>query len=150
MRSLLGWLIFTAAGVWLQSMVQGVDFLAPGLLICLQQQALSWGLWLTLFWIVVQEGLGSLAFGSLVLWYAGLILTYVLLRSYFESENVVFILLISMFMGAWHFLLTTVMAGFQDLTISSDLLLRASLMQALFFPFVWFTARAMYRRYMVR
>jgi hypothetical protein len=150
MRLLLWWGLFSVAGVWLQRLVPGVDFLMPGIVICLQERLFVWGGWLIVFWILLQEGTGSLAFGAALLWYGGLIGFYIGLRCYFESGNIVFILLLSTLLSVWHFVLGSGLASLQDLTFSRADLFKESMLQLVAFPVVWLLSSFIYRKYFAR
>jgi hypothetical protein len=150
MRLLLWWGMFTVAGVWLQNLVPGVDFLMPGIVICLQENLLVWGGWLVLLWILLQEGTGSLAFGAALLCYGGLVGFYIGLRCYFEPENIVFIVLLSTLLAFWHFILGIGLASLQDLSISSSTLLKESMVQLAVFPAVWLLGTLVYRKLFAR
>jgi hypothetical protein len=150
MRLLLWWGLFTTAGVWFQSFVPGVDFLIPGIVICLQERLFVWGGWLALLWIFIQEGAGSMAFGSTLLWYGGLLGFYIGLKCYFESGNIVFILLLSALLSAWHFVLSVGLTSLQDLEVSRTALFNESLLQFIAFPAVWLSGSMLYRKYVAR
>jgi hypothetical protein len=150
MRLLLWWVLFTMAGVWLQSFVPGVDFLIPGIVICLQERLLVWGGWLALLWILLQEGTGSLAFGASLLWYGGLFGFYIGLRCYFESGNIVFIILLSALLSVWHFIVGVGLTSLQDIEISRTVLFNESLFQFIAFPAVWLAGSMLYRKYVSR
>jgi hypothetical protein len=150
MRLLLWWALFTMAGVWFQSFVPGVDFLSPGIVICLQERLFVWGGWLALLWILIQEGAGSMAFGSTLLWYGGLLGFYIGLKCYFESGNIVFILLLSALLSVWHFVLSVGLTSLQDLEVSRTALFNESLLQFIAFPAVWLSGSMLYRKYIAR
>jgi hypothetical protein len=149
-RRLVWWVLFTLSGLWLQNFVPGVDFLAPGLVICLQEQLFVWGGWLALLWIVLQEGTGSTAFGATLLLYGGLVGSYFVLKCYFESGNIVFVLLLSFILAGWHFIVGSGLASLQDISISRAELLRESLIQLFVFPLIWFLGSLLYKKYGAR
>lgn len=145
MHPALFWFLYTVAGVWLQLVLPGVDVFAPALVVCLQERRLRQFLWLAVCWIVLQEGAGNLPFGTMILWYAGLVAFFVLGRWLFESRNVVFVLIIGLVMGGWHFLLTLLMAGLQGLEVGERALMMESAQQALLFPLIWALAFNLYK-----
>ena len=61
------WALFTLCGLWLQNIVPGVDFLAPGLILAMQEEKWTVPLWLGVLWLFLQEGTGSLPFGATLL-----------------------------------------------------------------------------------
>lgn len=147
MHPLVWWAIFTVAGIWLQRMVPGVDFLAPGLVILMQERRVRIGAWLLLVWILLQEGTGGMAFGPAILWYAALGVLFWAGRWLFESTNFLFVMLIGAVMGLWHIGLFELMAQLQDLEVVSRQLAVEGLLQAGFFPIQWALAYAMYKNW---
>jgi hypothetical protein len=150
MRRLVWWVLFTLSGLWLQNFVPGVDFLAPGIIICLQEHLFVWGGWLALLWIVLQEGTGNTAFGATLLLYGGLVGSYFVLKCYFESGNIVFVLLLSAILAGWHFIVGSGLASLQDITISRADLLRESLIQFFVFPLIWLIGSLLYKKHGAR
>ena len=138
------WLCYTLAGVWLQEFVPGVDFLAPGLVLALQEE--RWGpiVWLVLAWIIVQEGLGGLAFGFGPAWYGGLILFYQVGRWLFDQKSFLFVCLTGLVMGAWLVGLTLALAGLEDIRLFMEPLLFRAGLQAAVIPMVWWVAGSCY------
>lgn len=131
------WTVFTACGIWLQSLIPGVDFLAPGLILALQQEKWTVTIWLGLAWLFIQEGTGSLAFGTGLLWYGVLTALYYLGHWLFEAKNFLFMFILGASLGLSHLLLTQVMAVLQDWTIPPERLIIEGILQALIFPVEW-------------
>ncbi|BBD09667.1 hypothetical protein [Desulfovibrio ferrophilus] len=146
MHPVVFWLIFTVIGVWAQRLLPGVDFFAPALVVCLQQRRITQFVWLTLAWIILQEGMGNLPFGNLLLWYSGLVLIFVVGRWLFESRNLIFVFIIGIFMGSWHFLLTQIMTNLQVLEVNRAQLLLEGVHQAVIFPLAWAITYNVYKR----
>ncbi|GAB6177144.1 hypothetical protein JCM16814_20350 [Desulfobaculum senezii] len=147
MHPLLWWTLFTVAGIWLQRLVPGVDFLAPGLVILMQEREVRVAAWLTCIWILVQEGTGGMAFGSALLWYAALGALFWAGRWLFESTNLLFVMLIGIAMGVWHVGLFELMAQLQDLSVSTPRLMTEGLLQAGIFFIEWAFAYAIYKNW---
>jgi hypothetical protein len=135
--SIVFWMFFTVVGVWLQSLVPGVDFLAPGLVLAMQEEKWTTPVWLGLAWLFVQEGTGSLAFGAGLLWYGALAGLYFFGHWLFEARNFLFMFILGLCLGSMHFLLVSVMVLLQDWTIPLDRLLLECVLQALIFPIEW-------------
>lgn len=95
------WLGYLVTGIWAQELTGGFDFLAPGLLVCLQFRQWWTLAWMTGLLALVQEGLGSLAFGVVILFYVGMFLFFLLSRWLLEPENPFFILLFSLCLSVW-------------------------------------------------
>lgn len=146
MHPVLFWLIYTVAGVWVQRILPGVDVFAPALVVCLQERRVTQFAWLLPLWIVLQEGMGNLPFGNMILWYAGMLIFFVLGRWLFESRNIIFVFIIGILMGVWHFVLTQLMAELQNLEVVESQLFLESIHQAVVFPLVWALAFSLYKR----
>jgi hypothetical protein len=142
----LFWIGFILVGIWAQRFVPGADFFAPALIVCLQQRRVSTAIWLAGLFIVLQEGMGSLAFGSLILWYAGLMVVYLVGRWLFESRNLLFIFIIGVFLGVWRFILVRMMASLQDMVPDQDQLYLECAIQAVLFTLEWGVLFLLYKR----
>lgn len=136
--NILWWTIFTLLGIWLQSLLPGVDILIVGLLVSLQEERFTQTLWLLLVWMLIQEGASGLAFGSGILWYALLFVFYGIGRWLFQVRNIFFIGLLGALLGIWHYCLVSMMAALQDYRVASDRLFVESALQAALFPLLWF------------
>ena len=134
---ILFWIFFTLGGVWLESVIPGVDFLAPGLILAMQEETWSVPIWLGLAWLFVQEGTGSLAFGAGLLWYGGLAGLYFFGHWLFEARNFLFMFIVGLCLGVMHFVLVNLMALLLDWTVPMERLLMESVLQALIFPVEW-------------
>lgn len=150
MRVFLFWLCFTIAAVWGQYFLPGTDFLAVGLVVSMQEQDRSRTLWLVVPWILLQEGMGNLAFGVMPLLYGSLALAFYFGRWLFEARNILFIGLLGLFNGASQAWLTLTMAGLQDVAPDRSAVLAAALLQALLFPPLWLTVQKTYARLVTR
>ena len=131
------WVVFTLCGLWLQNIVPGVDFLAPGLILAMQEEKWTVPLWLGVLWLFLQEGTGSLPFGASLLWYGALAGLYFFGHCLFEARNFLFVFILGASLGAMHFLLIGVMVLLQDQTVPVERLLTESALQALIFPVEW-------------
>ena len=131
------WGLFTLSGIWLQSFLPGVDFLAPGLILCLQEERLRNTAILGVLWLLIQEGTGSLAFGTGILWYGALVGLFFLGHWFFEGRNFFFMMLLGACLGVLHFGLTHVMAYLQDWLVAPGRVLMEGVLQAVIFPLEW-------------
>ena len=136
-RNITYWFVFTVICIWLESFIPGVHFFAPGVIVCLQSRRIQSLFWLGLVWVLVQEGVGSLAFGGTVFFYAGLILFFFLAQSFFAVHSPVFILGLSAFSGLMHLLELLLMTRLQDIAVPLDQIITESLLTAAFFPAIW-------------
>ncbi|WP_243312639.1 hypothetical protein [Fundidesulfovibrio agrisoli] len=131
------WTVFTLAGMWLQSFLPGVDFLAPGLILSLQEEKLRTTVILGVIWLFIQEGTGSLAFGTVVLWYALLVGLFFFGHWLFEARNFLFMMILGACLGVLHFGLMDVMTQLQDWRAAPGRVLVESIVQAVVFPVEW-------------
>jgi len=145
-RIFLWWLAFVIAAIWAQNFVPGIDFMAPAIIVCLQYERLRQALWLTIAFIILQEGMGTLAFGAGLLWYGALYLLFFVGRWLFESKNLLFVFFIGVTLGAWRFVLVQIMGQLEDLPIALEPLAWESAMQAAIFTAVWGLLYLMYKR----
>lgn len=136
-RAVLWWLCFLAVGVCIQALVPGLDVLAVGLIIVLQERDYRNLVWLLPLFVLVQEGMGTRPFGAVIVWYAATIVLFRLGRWLFQVENFVFVFLLSACLGAAYYGVTWLMAPLQNLTFNVEDTLDKSLVQALFMPFAW-------------
>ena len=136
-RNLIWWIMFTIVGVGLQWNVPGVDFLLPGLLVALQEHCLPQLCWVMLIFILIQEGLGSLHFGGVILWYLLVLSVAGIGYRLFHVYNWFFILITSIFAAISHYAVITLMCSLQALQFDSDILFYDCLIQALITPLVW-------------
>lgn len=136
-RAVLWWLSFLAVGVCIQALVPGLDVLAVGLIILLQERDYRNLVWLLPLFVLVQEGMGTRPFGAVIVWYAATIVLFRVGRWLFQVENFVFVFLLSACLGAAYYGVTWLMAPLQNLTFNVEDTLDKSLVQALFMPFAW-------------
>lgn len=131
------WVIFTLTGLWLQSFLPGVDFLAPGLILSLQEERPRTTVILGVIWLLLQEGTGSLAFGTVVLWYGVLAGLFFFGHWLFEAKNFLFMVILGACLGLLHFGLMQVMAQLQDWRVAPGRALMEGILQAVIFPVQW-------------
>ena len=109
------WTLFTILGLWGQFFMPGTDFFTPGLVVLLQFGFFNAAFWLGCLWMLLLEGTGNLAFGTIILYYTGLVMAYSLASVFFEARNVLFMGLLYLFLAVLKQTLVLVMAGMQDL-----------------------------------
>ena len=136
-RNFVWWGIYTAIGIWLQSLIPGVDFLVPGLLYAMQERNIPQLAWIVPAFILIQEGLGTLDFGAVVLWYLTVLFLFLIGHWIFQSENWLFVILVSCLTAAAHYLILSMMCSLQSLVFDSHMLLRDSAVQAVLTPVAW-------------
>ena len=137
LRDILWWLCFLAVAVGIQAAVPGLDVMAVGLIILLQERDYKNMLWLLPAFILLQEGMGTRVFGGVIVWYAAVIMLFRMGRWLFEAENFLFIFLLSACMGGAYYAVAWLMAPLQDLPFNTQDILDKSLIQAIFISFAW-------------
>ncbi len=147
MPPFLFWVVYTIAAIWLQAFFPGLDFFAPALLICLQYRQLRILSCLLLPWIMIQEGSGSLNFGFSLLSYSGLILFFYLTRVFLDTMSFLFILLFSVFTGAWVYFALQMLTSLQELHIIREQLIYQSLQNTLILPILWLVLNYLKKRF---
>lgn len=147
LRDVFWWVLFLLTGIWLQQLLPGIDALVIGLIIVLQEGRLARLLWLLPAIILLQEGMGTLAFGSSLLWYGSTIALFYMGRWLFEVENFLFVFLLSACLGLLHYLISDMMASLQNLDLPLRQLMDESILQALFIPPTWRAALELRRRF---
>lgn len=139
------WSLYFVTAVWLQLYIPGMDFFAPGILLCLQQERLRHVLFLLLLSVLIQEGTGPLVFGTSILRYGSLIGLFFLGRGFFESRSPIFIFFLIFAFTLLHAIILQTMAGLQSLTISGPRLLWESVFIFGTFLLIWLILNACYR-----
>lgn len=138
MLRLLWWALFTVSALWAQRLVPGVDFLAAGLAVSLQNETRTRSLVLAAIFVLLQEGVGSQPFGSALLWYWTLVLLQSLGGWLFQARSLPFMALLGLALGLTHFLLTFAMATLAVKGVPFDRVVSESLAQAVIFPLEWY------------
>lgn len=131
------WLCFILLAICAQALAPGLDVLVVGLIILLQEKDWRGMLWLLPLFILLQEGMGTRPFGATIVWYASAIVIFRLGRWLFETENFLFIFLLSACLGAAYYGVAWLMAPLQNLAFNVDDTLEKGLLQAIFMPFAW-------------
>ena len=132
----------------LQQALPGTDVLVAGLFLALQERRPFQLAVVLLALILVQEGVGTLDFGTSVLWYLLVITLFFIGRWMFETENWLFVLLLSGCIGLAHYGVIWLMTRLQFIPLDTTQLLDESILQALLTPFVW-QCSMMARRWVV-
>lgn len=144
MRSFLWWTVFTCLAVWAQKLLPGIDFMAPGLLLCIQFDKRRQAVWLILIWSLIQDGIGGLPFGYSIIWYLSIVALYRCGEMFFDVQSMMFTLLCGALLGLLHPLLTGVMSMLADMVFTPDRYLYEGIVQALIFPVEWLILKYAY------
>ncbi len=134
------WILYFALAIFFQDSMVGVDTLLPGFIIALQEGRFGQMACVSVLMILFQEGLGTMAFGSVVLWYFSVAIIYLIAKWLFEVENLSFILLLSVVSALAHYGVIHLMLELQNMYIDHQRLLDACMFQAFFTPVLWYIA----------
>ncbi len=134
------WIVYTALAIYFQTKAQGFDAFVPGIIIALQERKPTQTFWIISIFFLLQNGMGSMTFGKVFLWYFSVIITYLATRWFFEVESLLFILLLSFISSFNHYWIITVMAGLQDLYIDNQVIFEQNIYQAFLTPLIWSVA----------
>lgn len=139
--ALFWWGTYTIIAIWAQKLVPGVDFLVPGLVLSMQERP-GWRTFvLVCFWVLLQEGMGNMAFGYAIMWYGLLALFYLLGQWLFEARSFLFMCLLGLGLGVLHPLLIYSLAILQGISWPVGPTIWEGVAQALTFPAVWLVAK---------
>ena len=116
--SWLWWTGYTLCAVWAQEWIAGIDFFSPGVILCLQAGQWRKALWLGIAWGILQEGTGALVFGAMLLFEVGLFCFFFWSKWLLEPENPLFVLLLSVFLVAWHEVIFVGLGSLQGLVVT--------------------------------
>ena len=134
---LLWWGMYIAGALIVQQQLPGIDALAPGFLLALQEKKPAQTVWLFVLFVLIQEGAGSLTFGSALLWYGGQIFLFRLSARLFVADNILFVLMLSASLGAFRGVLIWFMCIVQKVPLEYVTILQESIEQALIIPAIW-------------
>lgn len=137
MTEIVWWIFYTLFAVWLQSFIPGADCFGPAVVLCLQTRRYGSLACLLPLWILIQEGAGSLPFGSMLLYYMGLIYFVILVRAYISITSPLYILSLSLAAGLWHWSIIQALSSLQEIHVAMQPLLFQSLRLAALFPVIW-------------
>ena len=145
-RSALWWLFYVVAAVALQASLPGLDLLLPGFLIALQERRHAATLIVAASFILLQEGMGSMAFGGSLLWYGITALLFVIGCRLFQGTSLLFISLLSVLLAVTHYAVFGMLATLQDIPWQMSHLLEECLWQAVVTPPLWQAAFSLRRK----
>ncbi len=138
------WTVYTIVAVWLQTLLPGVDFLASGLVLSLQERPGPQTAFLAVLWVLLQEGMGTMAFGYGLMWFGVLALAYLGGQWLFEARSFLFMCLLGIMLGIGHPLLAFFLGSLQGVVLPLKELALEGLFQTVLFPVVWYVARTLF------
>jgi len=142
--ALLWWGTYTVLGVWAQRALPGVDFFAPGIIICLQKEGSLHTVWLTVIWILLIEGVGNIPFGYGLAWYGMLVGFYFAGQWLFAKKSFLFMGLLGIAMGCLHPVLIYGLGSLTNLVIPMKPVIIEGVIQAATFPIIWLAVNQLY------
>jgi len=131
------WTLYTLFAAWIQTLILGADCFGPAVVLCLQARRYGSLACLLPVWILIQEGAGSLPFGSMLLYYMGLIYFVILVRAYISITSPLYILSLSLAAGLWHLSIIQALSSLQEIHVAMEPLLFQSIRLAAVFPVLW-------------
>ncbi len=134
------WLGYIFVAIAFQSMLPGTDFFLPGLILALQERHLSQVIFLGAVGILLQEGMGSMAFGGSLLWYAAAAILFFAGSGLLQGTGFMFVTLFGIVLSVVHYLIFSTLASLQDIPWNSSPLLHECIQQALCIPLMWLAA----------
>lgn len=118
MQAFAGWILFTAAALWGQTVLGGIDLLGPGVALCLRLGWMRSALWLGTAWMMVQEGVGNIPFGAALLVFAGIPVFFFGLKWLLTPRNWVFTVQFSALMASWELVVLQLLLSLQGLPVA--------------------------------
>ena len=143
MSQALFWFFYTIACIWLHSFLPGLDCFAPALIVSLHLKHYRTVFWLGPVWLLINEGVGSFAFGASLVWYTGLILFFFAVQVFFSSRHIYFVFVMALFAGLWQFFVYLSMVSLQELVVHEESLLANSVLTVTLFPVAWLVIQGM-------
>ena len=95
--------------------------------------------------MMAQEGMGSMAFGGTLLWYALAAVAYYAACSLFQGRSFLFVLLLSVLLSCVRGVIFIFLSRLQDIPWEASLLLDECFLQAVLTPFIWLIAVSLRR-----
>ncbi len=139
-KACIWWILFFCISIIFQASIPSLDALVIGLILVLQEKRYKDLLWLLPLLIFIQEGIGSRDFGGMLLWYAIVVILFIIGRWLFEVQNMLFVMLMAVCLGSAHFVLVYMLAPLQDLPVNLAILIEESIYQAIFVAPAWWIA----------
>lgn len=144
LHNICWWLIFTIMGIMIQAVAPGIDALVVGFIILLQERDYRTMAWLLPLFILLQEGMGTQAFGAVAVWYAAVAGAHTVGCRLFNAAGFLFVFLLSGCLGAAFVGVAWLMRPLQegpgfDLQAMLDL----GMIQAIYIPAAWWIFASM-------
>ncbi|MFP4168387.1 MAG: hypothetical protein ACLFSY_06000 [Desulfonatronovibrionaceae bacterium] len=115
MRILLFVLAVTFLGIWIEEVFGRVEAFMPAFLLLLKYERTQAAAWSLVWWTFLQEGVGSLAFGAMFLFLAGVWMLFHAGSKLFERDNIFFMGCMLILAVFWQRLVMWTISGLQDI-----------------------------------
>lgn len=135
------WILYIAIAIVLQSSIPGVDFFIPAYIIAIQERKIWQFVWVLVAFVFLQEGMGTLPFGSVLLWYATIVGLYIVTSWLFEAESLPFLILLSIALSIAHYAIIVFMCTLAGAVLDRNILLDECVYQMFLTPFIWQLAK---------
>ncbi len=99
--------------------------------------------------MLIQEGSGGLAFGTMILFYLGFMVFFYIGGFFLEVRNVFFTMFLFLFMALFKILIVLAMASLQDFVLSGQYGFEDFLVQAVVYFLVWMIIYNLFRKYFI-
>lgn len=140
-------LLYTLTGIWAQYFFPSMDFFVPALVVMLQFGFVQAAAWAGLFWMFIHEGTAGLAFGTVILFYAGLLIFFFLGGVFFEISNIFFTMFLMLFAAVYKSWIISAMATLQGLNLSCQFCVKNILFQAGIYIAAWLITFTILKKY---
>ncbi len=147
MKKLSFFIVVTIIGIFLQSLFMGSDFFLPAILLILQNNNVHLAMITGLGWLLIQEGVSSLPFGSVFLVYIAFYIAFYWLKFYLKTQSFWFVLIMGCFCGTLYYFSISIIAEISNFLINFDILTKNFLLQIILFPCAWMFYNFLYKKY---
>ena len=129
----------------MQNLLNLQKIMVLSFILALQERRLFQTLFIGIAFMMAQEGMGSMAFGGTLLWYAVAAVAYFMACSLFQGRSFLFILLLAILLSGVRYVIFGFLANLQGIPWEPSLLLDECFLQAVLTPFLWALASALRR-----
>lgn len=137
-KNITWWICATVAGIFMQWAIPGVDFLLPAYLVALCERSHVVQLILVFcLFIIINEGLGTLNFGGMLLWYLAISVLFFIGNKLIHNHFAIFSTILALLSGCLHYIIIQCMCDLQNLEFDQEILLYDCCKQVLILPFAW-------------
>jgi hypothetical protein len=144
-RNLLWWVFCSAGSVILQSCFPGLDFMLPFFLLAIQERKLIQTICTGIWFVLLQEGMGSFAFGGTAVLYSFAVILFFSGSRLFQGKNFLYVVFLGIVLAWVHYALYAMLCSLQNFPFRHELLTAECVCQMFVTPFVWWIANSLRR-----